>query len=133
MTHETIIARRRGDELVFLCTRCGHIHRHGVGNGHRASHCPKDRGGEYFLQEDVDAVYGELTDDELHPAHEILHSARRGIHSVAEYLGDAGFLEDAGKLSVLVDVLAVYVDYSADKTCRLEELAGVVLQEDVAQ
>ena len=38
-----IYATRVGPHLVFKCSWCGQIHKHGIGDGPRASHCPKHK------------------------------------------------------------------------------------------
>lgn len=35
----TILVERRGAQLTFRCPKCGKRHLHGLGEGHRVSHC----------------------------------------------------------------------------------------------
>ena len=38
----TFVCEVRGRQLTFVCPRCNKRHWHGLGDGHRASHCLGD-------------------------------------------------------------------------------------------
>lgn len=46
----TFACEVRGQQLTFVCPKCQKRHWHGIGDGHRASHCLGDCWpGGYFL------------------------------------------------------------------------------------
>ena len=48
----TVYATRKGDQLAFKCVKCGEVHYHSLGDGHRVSHCDEWKDG-YILKEKV--------------------------------------------------------------------------------
>jgi hypothetical protein len=48
----TVYATRKGAQLVFKCVKCGEVHYHGLGDGHRSAHCDEWEDG-YILKEKV--------------------------------------------------------------------------------
>ena len=53
----------------------------GAGNGHRVSHCA-NQPGEYYLEADIEAAPGTLTDTEMQEVHQMLVTAKDCLRAV---------------------------------------------------
>jgi hypothetical protein len=128
MTPPNIVTRGTDAEQVFLCDRCGEVHRHSPGDGHRGAHCNGWPGG-YVVTCDARLQPGLTSKEEITAMYAHVKRARHLLRGVATLL-DVAELGDS-EAGALVRKLAdsphfrALLDYGSRTTCALERLPSL--------
>jgi len=125
MNTPRIVTPATDSEQVFLCARCGEVHRHSDGDGHRAAHCNGWPGG-YVLTCDTRLRPGLTSKEEITAMYAHVKRARdllRGVATLRD-IAQLGESEAGALVRKLADSphFRALLDYGPHTTCALERL-----------